>query len=57
MRAQRISRPPRQLTGHSVDGIGGTLTREAWLIVHTDLRSAPAVRAVIDEIKASFGLG
>jgi hypothetical protein len=47
--------------GSSYEGVRGTRrnlgqrAREAWLIVHTNLRSAAAVRTVIDEIKASFG--
>lgn len=38
-----------------VDNAAQPLTREVWLIVHTDLRSAPAVRAVIDTLKTHFG--
>lgn len=38
-----------------VDNGARPLTREVWLIVHTDLRSAPAVRAVIDALKTHFG--
>jgi DNA-binding transcriptional LysR family regulator len=29
------------------------LKREIWLVVHTDVRTAPAVRAVVDALKAA----
>jgi len=32
------------------------LKRDIWLVVHTDVRTAPAVRAVVDALKASHQL-
>lgn len=32
------------------------LCRDIWLVVHVDVRDAPAVRAVIDALKEAFGL-
>jgi DNA-binding transcriptional LysR family regulator len=32
------------------------LKREIWLVVHTDVRTAPAVRAVVDALKAAHQL-
>jgi DNA-binding transcriptional LysR family regulator len=37
-----------------VDDGAGPLRREIWLAVHADLRTAPAVRAVVDALKAAI---
>jgi DNA-binding transcriptional LysR family regulator len=31
------------------------ITRDVWLLVHSDLRRAPSVRAVMDFLVASLG--
>lgn len=33
------------------------LKRDIWLVVHTDIRTAPAVRAVVDALKTAHQLG
>lgn len=32
------------------------LSRDIWLVVHVDVRNAPAVRAVVDALKKAFGM-
>ena len=40
-----------------VDVGDGGVTREVWLIVHRDLRRAPAVRAVMEFLTECLGKG
>jgi DNA-binding transcriptional LysR family regulator len=50
-----VGEPDPQLVRMDV-GDGG-VTREAWLIVHRDLRRAPAVRAVREFLTECLGEG
>ena len=34
---------------------GGPLTRELWLVVHTDIKDVPLIRAVLDELGGKAG--
>jgi len=33
----------------------GPLTRELWLVVHTDIKDVPLIRAVMDELGGKAG--